>query len=87
MLIENISDSTFTSDIPAMVEKSLLFKDIKTYNQVHPVFLLVHHLIPTELTFLFYHYTGKQKLRSTIFISFIEPFIKELNEVIVFLIG
>jgi hypothetical protein len=41
--------------------------------------LLIYNLIPTELTYFFYNYIGRQQTHNTIFITFITDLMQDIN--------
>lgn len=47
--------------------------------QNHPISLLIHNIIPLNLSSVFHKYIGHRNIRHEAFLSFIFPFITELN--------
>ncbi|RGB24417.1 hypothetical protein C1646_773147 [Rhizophagus diaphanus] len=82
----NINNSNMFKLLPDTLNQALLQqidtstpRDVIQIPKAQPWILLLHHLIPTDLTDLFYMYFGQQKLRDQLLIQYVADFTAALK--------
>ncbi|CAB5179822.1 hypothetical protein RhiirA5_409880 [Rhizophagus irregularis] len=48
----------------------------------HPVYLMIHNLVPCDLSLIFYNFINNKKLRFSLFIQFITVFMQQIDDII-----
>lgn len=71
-----------TFDLKTRIDTSPLFNLSQDNLMNSPFFLLIHQLIPTELSSLLYNYIGRKRARDHAFLEIITPLMKEINDTI-----
>ncbi|PKC57933.1 hypothetical protein RhiirA1_471729 [Rhizophagus irregularis] len=79
IIIENSTGISFA--LRETIESSPLFNITfpGALSQTHPGYLLIHHLVPSDLTVIFYNYIKDKKLRFSIFIKFFTTLMQKID--------
>ncbi|PKK72655.1 hypothetical protein RhiirC2_776945 [Rhizophagus irregularis] len=82
IIIDNYSGTPFA--LRETIESSPLFNITFSgaLSQTHPGYLLIHHLVPSDLTTIFYNYIKDKKLRFSIFIKFFKTLMRKVDSYI-----
>ncbi|UZO07890.1 uncharacterized protein OCT59_028160 [Rhizophagus irregularis] len=79
LIITNTKDENF--DLDDTIRSSSLFN--ATFDgvlpQSHPGYLLIHHLVPSDLTKIFYIYIKDKKLRFSLFLKFFSTLMSSID--------
>ncbi|PKK64046.1 hypothetical protein RhiirC2_788034 [Rhizophagus irregularis] len=82
LIITNTKDVGF--DLDDTIRSSPLFNT--TFDDVlpqsHPGYLLIHHLVPSDLTIIFYNYIKDKKLRFSLFLKFFSTLMSSIDTLI-----
>ncbi|CAB4473563.1 unnamed protein product [Rhizophagus irregularis] len=82
LIISNTNDAGF--DLDDTIRSSPLFNT--TFDgflpQTHPGYLLIHHLVPSDLTLIFHNYIKDKKLRFSLFLKFFSTLMSSIDTLI-----
>ncbi|CAB4492835.1 unnamed protein product [Rhizophagus irregularis] len=82
LIITNTKDAGF--DLDDTIRSSPLFNT--TFDDIlpqsHPGYLLIHHLVPSDLTLIFYNYIKDKKLRFSLFLKFFSTLMSSIDTLI-----
>lgn len=83
ILINLINDATDTNnhDLEVTVRGSSLFDKNFTnpLSKEHPFYLLIHYLVPMDLTTILHNYIPKKKIRFRVFLDFMNSIMEKID--------